>query len=297
MRKVWIEVALNGAWSRALQPGIPDTVEAIIAEGVACARAGAAIVHTHAYTNGGTQTFDWQVYARIIEGIRAEVDVPVYPSYPTIPNTGPSTGIDGEASQRFAHIEALAERGLLEFAVIDPGSVNFTLAVTKAGAKPATTYLNPEAHVRHALDFAARNGFHPAFAIYEPGFTRAGAALARAAGVKPPVYRFMFSEKFAFGFPPRPYALAAHLALLEEEAAGAPWMIAGVSADIRPLIGETVARGGHVRVGLEDAPLGTPLGNLAWVEEAVRIVRENGAEPASGADVRQALGSLAAAAA
>jgi uncharacterized protein (DUF849 family) len=290
MRKVWIEVALNGAWSRVLQPGIPDTVEAIIAEGIACARAGAAIVHTHAYVDGGRQTFDWQVYARIIEGIRGEVDVPVYPSYPAISDAA----IDGEAAQRFAHIEALAARGLLEFAVIDPGSVNFTLATTRAGAKPATTYLNPEAHVRHALDFAARNGFHPAFAIYEPGFTRAGAALARAAGVKPPVYRFMFSEKFAFGFPLKPYALAAHLALLEEEAAGAPWMIAGVSADIRPLIGETVARGGHVRVGLEDAPLGTPLGNLAWVEEAVRLVRENGAEPASGADVRQALRLLAA---
>ena len=49
MRRVWIEAALNGPWSRALQPGIPDTVDAIIAEGIACARAGAAIVHTHAY--------------------------------------------------------------------------------------------------------------------------------------------------------------------------------------------------------------------------------------------------------
>ena len=27
MQKVWIEVALNGAWGRRLQPGIPDTVE------------------------------------------------------------------------------------------------------------------------------------------------------------------------------------------------------------------------------------------------------------------------------
>ena len=53
MRKVWIEAALNGAWSRALQPGIPDTVEAIIAEGVACARAGAAIIHIHACDGGG----------------------------------------------------------------------------------------------------------------------------------------------------------------------------------------------------------------------------------------------------
>jgi uncharacterized protein (DUF849 family) len=67
MRKVWIEAALNGAWSRALQPGIPDTIEAIIADGVACARAGATIIHTHAYDGGGPQTFDWQVYARIIE--------------------------------------------------------------------------------------------------------------------------------------------------------------------------------------------------------------------------------------
>ena len=39
MRKVWIEAALNGAWSRKFQPGIPDTIEAIVTEGIACARA------------------------------------------------------------------------------------------------------------------------------------------------------------------------------------------------------------------------------------------------------------------
>ena len=42
MRKAWIEAALNGARSRALQPGIPDTIETIVAEGVACARAPGA---------------------------------------------------------------------------------------------------------------------------------------------------------------------------------------------------------------------------------------------------------------
>ena len=61
MHKVWIEAALNGPWSRALQPGIPDTIEAIVAEGIACAEAGAAIIHTHAYDGGGPQTFDWPV--------------------------------------------------------------------------------------------------------------------------------------------------------------------------------------------------------------------------------------------
>lgn len=293
MRKVWIEAALNGGWSRALQPGIPDTIPAIIAEGIACARAGATIIHTHAYDGGGPQTFDWQVYAHIIEGIRNEIDVPVYPSYPPILAGGIESGLStADAATRFAHIEALAARGLLEFAVIDPGSVNFTQLATTAQAPPAGTYMNPEAHIRYALDFAARHGFHPAFAIYEPGFTRAGTALARAAGVKTPIYRFMFSETFAFGFPPKPYALAAHLALLEQEAPDAPWMIAGLGADIRGLIGETAARGGHIRVGLEDFGLGTSKSNLALVEEAVRMVRDHGAEPASAADMRAALAQL-----
>lgn len=293
MRKVWIEAALNGAWSRALQPGIPDTIEAIVAEGIACARAGATIIHAHAYDGGGPQTYDWQVYARIIEGIRAKVDVPVYPSYPPFMTTGSDTSPFADVTARFAHIEALAARGLLDFAIIDPGSANFSRTKTTPAAAPAATYMNPETHVRQALDLAARHGLHPAFAIYEPGFARAGAALARAAGVKAPIYRLMFCEGLAVGFPPKPYALAAYLALLEEEAGAAPWMIAAVNADIRPLFTETVARGGHVRVGLEDAPLGTTTGNLALVEEAVRIVRDHGAEPASVAEMRQAPGGIA----
>jgi uncharacterized protein (DUF849 family) len=288
MRKVWIEVALNGAWSRALQPGIPDTVDAIVSEGVTCAKAGAAIVHMHAYDGGGPQTFDWQVYARIIEGIRNQVDVVVYPSYPARSASAANAGPPSYA-ERFAHIEALAKRGLIDFAVSDPGSVNFTLDRTTAEARPADTYINPELQVREALAFAARHDLVPNLAIYEPGFARAGAALARAAGTRPPLYRLMFSQTFAVGFPPTPYALLAYVSLLAELAARPLWMIAGFSADVRPLIGETVARGGHVRVGLEDAPLGSRQTNLAWVEDAVRLVRQHGGEIASSADVRQDL--------
>ncbi|MCS3731148.1 BKACE family enzyme [Bradyrhizobium betae] len=285
MHKFWIEAALNGPWSRALQPGIPDTVDAIIAEGIACAEAGAAIIHTHAYDGGGPQTFDWQVYARIIEGIRARVDVPVYPSIPGLDTRGNVA----DPTARFAHIEALAERGLLEFAVVDPGSVNFTLTATTAQAKPAETYLNPETHIRHGLGVVARHGIHPAFAIYEPGFIRAGAALARASGVRTPIYRFMFSQQFAFCFPPKPYGLAALVTLMEEEAAGAPWMVSGLGVDITPLIGDAIARRSHIRVGLEDALLGATATNLRLVEDAVRMVRAQGGEPATTAEVRRGL--------
>src|SRR5712691_10304336 len=110
MSKTWIEAALNGPWSRKRQPGIPDTVDAIVAEGIAGAEAGACIIHVHAYDGGGPQTFGWQVYARIIEGIRAKVDVPVYPS---IPSAGIGVGpLPDDAAARFAHVEALAARGL-----------------------------------------------------------------------------------------------------------------------------------------------------------------------------------------
>ena len=76
-------------------------------------------------------------------------------------------------------------------------------------------------------------------------------------------------------------------------APAAPWMIAGLGADVRGLIAETVARGGHIRAGLEDFRLGTSKSNLALVEEAVRMVREAGAEPATAAEMRQALAQLA----
>jgi 3-keto-5-aminohexanoate cleavage enzyme len=124
-------------------------------DSIACARAGAAIIHTHAYDAGGPQTFDWQVYARIIEGIRAEVDIPVYPAYPAS-MVGSGDDDVAEADARYSHVEALAARGLIEFAALDPCSVNFTHVATTSQASPARTYLNPESHVRHALGIAER---------------------------------------------------------------------------------------------------------------------------------------------
>jgi 3-keto-5-aminohexanoate cleavage enzyme len=274
MAKTWLEVALNGPWGKALQPRIPIRVEDIVAEGVACAREGAAIVHVHAYDEAsGRQHDEADLYARIIEGIRSRVECIVYPTIPFSPE-------HSSATARFAAIEALARRGLLEWAVVDPGSVNIGGQV----------YLNPDDHVRHGLALAARHRFHPGYAIYEAGFVRLGAELARATpGVPQPVYRLMFSDQFSFGFPPREYALAAYLQLLEEFAPRAPWMLAGLGVDVLPLAAAAVARGGHLRVGLEDAPLGTALGNLDMVRAGRAVIESAGGSLASAAEVRAAL--------
>ena len=99
----------------------------------------------------------------------------------------------------------------------------------------------------------------------------------------------MFSDDYMFGFPPEPYALAALLELLRRAAPGASWMAAGLAVDIRPLIAAVVGASGHVRVGLEDAPFGSALGNVEWVEAAAAAIAAVGGALATAAEVRAAL--------
>ena len=284
----WLEVALNGPWTRKKQPRIPVTVKEIVEEGIACVKAGAAIVHAHAYDEAtGQQTQDPDIYASIIDGIRSRVDAIVYP---TIPAAGLG-GLPGAqtAQQRFAHVEALARRGLIEWAAIDPGSANFSLYDDLLADKTGFVYLNPEEDVRHGLKLAMRYGLHPSYAIYEPGFVRLGATLHWRESCPAPVYRFMFSSGYTFSFPPEDYALTAYLKLLDQVAPGAQWMVAGLQVDVLQMIPRAVAEGGHVRVGLEDASYGCELSNLQLVERAAEKIMAMGAELATANQVRVAI--------
>jgi len=66
-------------------------------------------------------------------------------------------------------------------------------------------------------------------------------------------------------------------------------MVGGLAVDVLKLAPAAIARGGHVRVGLEDAPLGSQRSNLDWVQAARRVIERTGATLASADDVRQAL--------
>ena len=288
MTGTWIEAAINGPWGSDRQPGSPITVEECIEQGVACAEAGASIVHVHAFDpETDEQRDDPDIYARIIEGIQEEADAIVYP---TIPPLGLIEESTMSAEERFSHQAELGRRDLLEWAVVDPGSTNVTSYEAIERDEPGAVYENPESHVREGLEIAARHGTSPSYAIYEPGFVRLGAALAdRYPGIAPPVYRFMFSEAYTFGYPPEPYALDSYTTRLESEAPDAPWMVTGLGVDITPLIPEAVERGGHVRVGLEDAPLGSDRTNLEWVEHARAAIEAVGGTVATTAEVRAEL--------
>ncbi len=289
--KTWLEVSLNGPWGRARQPGIPVTMREIVEQGAACVRAGAAIVHVHAYDEStGMPKESAATYAAIIEGIRAQVDAIVYP---TVSTTGMAPfPVDETPQQRFAVQEELARRGLLEWAAVDPGSVNFASYDDLREDRAGFVYLNPENHLRHALGLAARFRFHPSYAVYEPGFVRLGATLHWRCDCPAPIYRFMFSSDYTFGFPPDDYGLTAYLKLFDQVAPGAKWMVAGLGADTLPLVPRAVAEGGHVRVGLEDAPFGCAKTNLQWVEAAAQAIGACGGELATPAQVRTELRAI-----
>ena len=69
-------------------------------------------------------------------------------------------------------------------------------------------------------------------------------------------------------------------------------MIGGLAVDVLPMIARTVMEGGHVRVGLEDAPLGSDRSNLQWVEAAVQAIADVGGELATPKDIREQMEAI-----
>ena len=94
----------------------------------------------------------------------------------------------------------------------------------------------------------------PSISVFEPGFLRTALTLASR---RPGSARARWSSctsaaTLEFGLPPTATALDAYLELLEPS--GLPWSVAVLGGDVVAcgLAERAIARGGHVRVGLED---------------------------------------------
>ncbi len=292
-QKTWLEVAVNGPWGRRVQPHLPVTVKDIVADALACIKAGAAIIHFHSYDEAtGRQKDDPELYAAIVAGIREYSDAIIYPTLPA--DDGADIGGAKGVRDRFAALKGLADRGLSEWGALDPGSMNFAHQRELQAGKDGFLYANTVAHIRAGLRISAERGIPMAYACYEPGFIRMGARLAaEQPKAGQPIYRLMFTDHFTFSYPPRGYALTAFHELLKEEAPDAPWMIAGLDVDLSPILAQAVQLGGHVRVGLEDARHGSPQTNVQITEEAVKAIQRAGGALATPSDIRGTLAHYA----
>ena len=144
-----VEVALNGATTKEANPCVPRSPQEITADALACIEAGAAIVHNHndefLWVEGGAHRA-----APYIEAWRpVRVAYPEVLLYPTMASGGPGIAIE----TRWAHNVELAQAGLCEVGLVDPGSVSLGLLDDQGLPMPLDlVYVNTFADAMSASD-------------------------------------------------------------------------------------------------------------------------------------------------
>ncbi|HXQ21809.1 MAG TPA: 3-keto-5-aminohexanoate cleavage protein [Candidatus Acidoferrales bacterium] len=283
MQPLIIEAAINGATPQAMNPHVPRSVPEIVACACACIEAGAAIVHHHnddSLLEGRHNSMPYReawttIYERHPDALL----------YPTMGGGGSHTHI----RERYAHVEELADAGLLRMALIDPGSVS--LGPVGADGLPAAidlVYQNTFADVRYMTNVCTARGLAAHVSIFEPGFLRVALAY-HAAGRLPAakIQLYFGGPSLPFGLPPNAAGLDAYLAMLE--GSGLPWMVGVLGGDVSATLAAlAIERGGHVRVGLEDYAGPRQPTNETLVAEIARLARNCGrpiATPAQAAEM------------
>lgn len=280
-----IEAAINGAIPKAGNSHVPRSVAEIVACAGACIDAGAAIVHHHndeGLLDGRHASAPYRDAWRAIYERNPDAIL-----YPTMGGGGPSTTI----AERYAHIEELADAGVMRMALVDPGSVS--LGAIGADGLPMVidlVYQNTFADVRYMADVCRKRGLGVSVSIFEPGFLRVALAY-HAVGRLPPakIQLYFGGPAVPFGLPPTRSSLEAYLAMLE--GSGLPWMVGVIAGDVSTtLAGLAIERGGHVRVGLEDyAGAGEPT-NERLIVQIAAMARERGRALATPAEAAAIIG-------
>ena len=267
-----IEASLNGQTPKSRNPNVPYGDEEIVEQALACMEAGAAMIHNHTEDPvvGGPGWLDYENYAsawRKLLAVRPDAILT-----PTMP-----LAVDGvSVEQRFSHITAMAEEGLITQGLCDPGSINYA-GLDNEGlfADSTIVYRNDMHDSRYYVEACRALNVGLSISIFEAGFIKFIMAYQRA-GKLPPgaMLKFYFgSADMCFGLLPTATALDAYLEMIE--GSDLPWLVSSFGDDCVAcgIAEEAIKRGGHVQVGLE--PYGgtrTPT-NVELVKEVVALAK------------------------
>lgn len=267
-----VNVALSGAVpGKRDNPLVPIAPEEIAADAVACAEAGAAVVHLHVRDEQGAPVHRRDLYERAIAPIREGA-----PDLAICVTT--SSRVDPDPAARVVGLE-LEEELRPELASLTLGSFNF----------PNSVSANPPATIVALLERMGELGVRPEFEVFEPGMVNTLHVLAERGLVPdPPVVNILLGS---MGASP---AFVGDLArIVERLPPGAEWAAAGIGVFQRPMTIAAAIMDGNVRTGLEDNPRGNgsePWGNVDAVRLAAQAARLAGRSPASPAEARRRFG-------
>jgi len=288
VHKVIIEVRINESAGRDKNANVPWSAAEIAKEAQACVAAGASIIHFHPRLPDGKLTRDYAVYRDTMRALRNTCDALIHPTLLPFP-------LDADVDDRLDPIVRLAaDRLQPDLVPIIIASANFDFP-DKSG-RPTTgdqVILNTTRMTRLSVERLGEMGVVPYADVWHVPALRQVTASARAGLWPSPLCMMLalIADPFTFGHPATPEGLRAYLDLLPRDIA-LHWSVYGAGTNLLAFIPQIVEARGHISIGLGDYPyleLGQPT-NADVVTEAVRVIRSRGAQVATSAEVRQALG-------
>ncbi|RLV47671.1 3-keto-5-aminohexanoate cleavage protein [Nocardioides mangrovicus] len=271
MDPLLITVAPTGAeTSKADCPALPTTLEELVETAASCEQAGAAMVHVHIRDADHQPTLDAGRLKETVAALRESTDLVVQLS------TGGS--VHDPLEKRLTVLDAA------------PDACSLTMGTTNFGDD---VFLNPWPFVTELYRQTQDRGVVPEFELFDLGHVAALHRLLDRFG--PPAGGRVHVDLVMGvpgGMPGTADALVAAVAALP--ASVTSWSATGIGRSTLAVALASLAKGGHLRVGMEDVltlAKGVPVEhNRQLVERVVEIGRLAQREPMTGAQARELLG-------
>ncbi|NYD40479.1 3-keto-5-aminohexanoate cleavage protein [Nocardioides panaciterrulae] len=269
--RILITVAPTGAeTSKADCPQLPTTLAELVATAQACEAAGAAMIHVHIRDAEHRPTLDLGRLTETVAALRESTDLVVQLS------TGGS--VHDPLDQRLKVLDAA------------PDSCSLTMGTTNFGDD---VFSNPWPFVCELYQLSQERRVVPEFELFDLGHVHALHRLLDKFGLP---YGGKVHCDLVMGvpggMPGTADALVAAVQGLPEVVTS--WSATGIGRSTLPVMLASLAKGGHLRVGMEDVltiSRGVPVdSNAQLVERAVSAAAVAQRTPASTAEARTLLG-------
>ena len=274
---VVLECGINGSTTKKKNPRAPETVQEHIAEMMRVLDAGATVAHNHSNQSHKDPEQGAQFYAEVFRPVRKKYPHAIL--YATVSMDAKALHEERRPwapGKMCAHHRVLAKAGLANMVLFETG-------VTAASVFDKDGVANEDAYfvyqfwpkdIRYTRQICTDFGTGASFSVYEPGWLKNIAAMARA-GTLPrgsKLNLYFGSDRLGAMAPPIPEALELYLKMME--GLDLKWAVSCPDRDgsimDTPVARMALERGGSLRVGLEDDTTGPS--NIKQVERAKELV-------------------------
>jgi len=273
---VVITCALTGGiHGKEANPNLPEQPDEIVAQGVAAAEAGAAILHVHARNPDGSNTMSPEIYGELHERLKASTDAVIQ----LTTGGSPTLPVDERLNTVLLSPEMCS---------LNMGLLNFFIRGEQV------FFANHRSDIeRFAREIAARD-VRPELEVYSAAMLEEVEHLIGLGILTAPyVINLVFHTPTQGGTRGTPENLVDAVTRIRALGEDVRINVSSMGASQLPMTTIALAMGLNVRVGMEDNVFyrrGEPLeSNAQLVERTVRIARELDREPATPAQARELL--------